>query len=165
MVEQFPGRRITVGGAIWLREASKSPDSVTSTSFNTVNLLPKDLCFLPRAPSNFVTPLCTTIFLRNKRARHLVPSIPWTCWLWYKKCDSHSKVLDPKFNRNHWQVPTTGHICNDSNVVSFKSYNYGWFYNTSNSMHLWQIYILLSSGSVYLRSIQNLLDRTADTHS
>jgi len=53
-------------GAELLREAPKSPNNVTSTFFSTVNLLPKDLrfdrgdaklCFLPRAPSNLVTPL------------------------------------------------------------------------------------------------------------
>jgi len=47
----FPGRRvtmwrqITVGGAEWLRGAPKSPNDVTSTFFNTVHLLPKDLSF------------------------------------------------------------------------------------------------------------------------
>jgi len=33
------------GGAGWLREASKSLYNVTSTFFNTVRLLPKDLSF------------------------------------------------------------------------------------------------------------------------
>jgi len=46
--------------------AQKCPNNVISTFFNTVHLLPKDLrfehgggqtCFLPRAPSNLVTPL------------------------------------------------------------------------------------------------------------
>jgi len=44
----------------------KSLNNVTSTFFNTVHLLPKDLnsnmvtptCFLPQALSNLVTPLC-----------------------------------------------------------------------------------------------------------
>jgi len=51
------------GGTI-PRGAPKSPNSVTSTFFNTVHLLQKDLIrtwgrqtfFLPRAPSNLVTP-------------------------------------------------------------------------------------------------------------
>jgi len=34
-------RRITVGGAEWLREAPKSSNKVASTFFNTVHLLPK----------------------------------------------------------------------------------------------------------------------------
>jgi len=53
-------------GAEWLRGAPKGPNSVASTFFNTVHLLPKDLSFehegaelgfLTRAPSNLVTPL------------------------------------------------------------------------------------------------------------
>jgi len=60
-------------GAELLLEAPKSPNNVTSTFFNTVNLPSKELrfdhwgaklrpwgrriCFLPRAPSNLVTPL------------------------------------------------------------------------------------------------------------
>ena len=79
------------GGAKSLRGAPKSPTNVTSTSFNTVHLLPKELrfehggrqtCFLPRAPSNLVAPLITTqsllpaapncfVLLRNRRVRLL----------------------------------------------------------------------------------------------
>ena len=63
-VAQFPGRQITMGavpqkfplpyrrgrsyhcgGTELLREAPKSPNNVTSTFFNTVNLLPKKLRF------------------------------------------------------------------------------------------------------------------------
>ena len=53
------------GGAEWLRGEPKSPNNITSTSFNTVHLLLKDLrfepggrqtCYLARAPSNLVTP-------------------------------------------------------------------------------------------------------------
>jgi len=60
------GRRITAGGDEWLRAPPKSPINVTSTFFNTVHLLPKDLrfriwgrqtCFLPRALSNHDTRL------------------------------------------------------------------------------------------------------------
>ena len=55
---QFSGRRMTAGGA-------KSPNNVTSTFFNTVHFLPKDLRFehgdtklvsFPGRP-NLVTPL------------------------------------------------------------------------------------------------------------
>jgi len=52
--------------------APKSANNVTSTSFNiytAIHLLPKDLrfelgcqtCFLPRAASNVVTPLCLIV--------------------------------------------------------------------------------------------------------
>ena len=55
-------------GAEWLREALKSRYNATSTFFNTVHLLPKDLkfemgrqtCFLSLAPSNLVTPPITS---------------------------------------------------------------------------------------------------------
>jgi len=52
------------------RGAPKSPNNVTNTFFNTAHLLPRDLrfehgghptCFLPRAPSSLVTPMCMTI--------------------------------------------------------------------------------------------------------
>jgi len=33
------------GDAKWLRDARKSPNNVTSTFFNSVHLLPKDLSF------------------------------------------------------------------------------------------------------------------------
>jgi len=65
-------------GAELLLEAPKSPNNVTSTFFNTVNLPSKELrfdrrgaklrpwgrriCFLPRAPSDLVTPLNSTSF-------------------------------------------------------------------------------------------------------
>jgi len=65
---QFPGRQL-------LLEAPKSPNNVTITFFDTVNLPSKELrfhhrgakhlscgrriCFLLRAPSNLVTPLTT----------------------------------------------------------------------------------------------------------
>ena len=68
----IPRGPIHYGGAELLLEAPKSPNNVTST-FNTVNLPSKELrcdrrgaklrpwgrriCFLPRAPSNLVTPL------------------------------------------------------------------------------------------------------------
>jgi len=39
------GRRMTAGGAECLREAPESPNNVTYTFFNAVNLLPKDLRF------------------------------------------------------------------------------------------------------------------------
>jgi len=54
------------GGAESLRGVQKSPNNVTSTFFNTVHLLLKELTlehggrqtsFLPQAPSNLVTPL------------------------------------------------------------------------------------------------------------
>jgi len=52
--------------------APKCPNNVTSTFFNTVHLLPKDLrfeyggaklasCLLPRPPSNLVTPLVSRL--------------------------------------------------------------------------------------------------------
>ena len=41
---QFPGRQITMGAPIYCG-ALKSPNSVTSTFFNTVHLVPKDLRF------------------------------------------------------------------------------------------------------------------------
>ena len=69
---QFHGRRITLGslkyctGRRMIVEAPKSHNNVTSTFFNTVYLLPKDLrCFLPWTPSILVTPLSI---------RRLVPS-------------------------------------------------------------------------------------------
>ena len=43
--ESLCRRRITAGDAKWLRGASKSPNNVTGTFFNQVNLLPKDLRF------------------------------------------------------------------------------------------------------------------------
>jgi len=39
------GSQITVGGVECLREWSKIPNNVRSTSFNTAHLLPKDLRF------------------------------------------------------------------------------------------------------------------------
>ena len=67
----IPRRRITAGGAEWLRRAAKSPNNVTRTFFNTVHLLPRDLfgtwgrqtCFLPRAPSHLITPLTATYWI------------------------------------------------------------------------------------------------------
>jgi len=44
------------GSAELLREAPKSPNNVTSTFFNTVNLLPKELRFDHWAPNLFVAP-------------------------------------------------------------------------------------------------------------
>jgi len=57
---QFPRRRITAEGTEMSQQCH-----ITSTFFNTVHLLPKraqvgtwgqQTCFLPRAPSNLVTP-------------------------------------------------------------------------------------------------------------
>jgi len=93
---QFPARRVTVGapnhcgGRRMAAGAPKGPNNVTSTSFNAVHLLLKDLSLehgsakltscpgrhltslrpwwerqtyvLPRAPSNLVTPLVSSIF-------------------------------------------------------------------------------------------------------
>ena len=78
---QFPGRQFTMGalshcrGAELLLEVPKSPNNVTSSFFNTVNLPSKELgfdhggakrrpwgcriCFLTWAPYNLVTPLKT----------------------------------------------------------------------------------------------------------
>ena len=47
--EQFPGRRMTAS-------APKSPNNVTSTFFNTVRLLPKDLRFEHRGPNFLLAP-------------------------------------------------------------------------------------------------------------
>ena len=44
-VESLWGRQITAGGAEWLQWARKSHNNVTSTFFNTVHLLPKDISF------------------------------------------------------------------------------------------------------------------------
>ena len=71
--ESLQGRRIIAGGAELLLKAPKSPNNVTSTFFNTVNLPSKELgfdhrgaklrpwgrriCLFPRAPYNCVTPL------------------------------------------------------------------------------------------------------------
>jgi len=41
--ESLWGRQITAEGAEWLRGVPKSPNNITSTFFNTVHLLPKDL--------------------------------------------------------------------------------------------------------------------------
>ena len=41
----IPRAPIHYGGAESLREAPKSPNTITSTFFNTVNLLPKELRF------------------------------------------------------------------------------------------------------------------------
>ena len=56
-------------GAESLQGTPKSPNNFTSTFFNTVNFLLRDLrfehgstCFLPRTSSNFVTPLMILIF-------------------------------------------------------------------------------------------------------
>jgi len=61
LVELLWARRISTVGSKSLPGARKSLNNVTSTFFNTVHLLPKDLrfysitwgpqtCFLPRAP-------------------------------------------------------------------------------------------------------------------
>ena len=60
-------------GAESLWEVPKNPNNVTSTFFNAINLVPKDLRFkhgapnllLAPGPSNLVTPLCT-MRMRNK---------------------------------------------------------------------------------------------------
>jgi len=60
-------------GAESLCEVPKNPNNVTSTFFNAINLVPKDLRFkhgapnllLRPGPSNLVTPLCT-LRMRNK---------------------------------------------------------------------------------------------------
>ena len=86
---QFPGRRIIMGAPNHCgrpRMAAvgpKRPNNVTSTSFSTAHLLRKDLsfehggakfnCFLPRAPSNPVTPLYgIALSFAKSRSRHFV---------------------------------------------------------------------------------------------
>jgi len=81
-------------GAKWLRRHRKVPKvskyflqySECASERSQVRTWGRQTCFLPRAPSNLATTLCTAIFLRNKRASHLVSSLPWACWLWCKKC-------------------------------------------------------------------------------
>jgi len=60
----FPGAEPLRRAPKWLRMASRSSNNVASAFFKKPHLLPKDLSFamgapnfLPRAPSNFVTPL------------------------------------------------------------------------------------------------------------
>jgi len=71
--EQFPGCRTTAGGAESLRWQLKSLN-VTCTFFNTseiaserpqVRTWGRQTCFLPRAPSNFVTPLRRALVRNN----------------------------------------------------------------------------------------------------
>ena len=73
------------GGAESLRGVQKSPNNVTSTFFNTVHLLLKELTsehggrqtsFLPQAPSNLVTPLV----LGRHLGRFSVGIALWHCW-------------------------------------------------------------------------------------
>jgi len=79
---QFLGRRVTMGApnhcmaAEWMRGAPKSPKNVTSTFFNTVHLLPKDLSFehggakLASCPRRYLTssrPCCIIlVFIKRK---------------------------------------------------------------------------------------------------
>ena len=72
-------RRITALGTESPRGVPKSPNNVTSTFFNTVNLLQKELrfehggghltCFLPLEPSNLVIPLTETVTGRSRAVR------------------------------------------------------------------------------------------------
>jgi len=64
---QFPGRRIPMG-------TPKSPNNVTSTFFNTVHLVPKDLRFEHGG-----------VKLASCPGRHLISLRPWsTCSLKYE---------------------------------------------------------------------------------
>jgi len=72
---QFPGRRI-------IRGAPKSNNNVTSTIFNTafaseraqVRTWKGQTCFLPRAPSNVVTPLIIGAYLYLASLEKCLPS-------------------------------------------------------------------------------------------
>jgi len=50
------GRQITAGGVEWLWGTPKSSKNTTSTFFNTVHLLPKDLSFEHGAPNLLLAP-------------------------------------------------------------------------------------------------------------
>jgi len=61
---QLPGCRITAGGAKWLWEAPESPNNVTCTFFNTVNLFPKDHSFKRGGTKLVSWPGCHSTSLR-----------------------------------------------------------------------------------------------------
>jgi len=80
------------GEAEWLRWAPKRPNNVTSTFFNTVHLLPKNLsfehgsqtCFLPGAPYSLVTPLTAVVPYRTSidstgSQKHLWMAMTFAC--------------------------------------------------------------------------------------
>ena len=75
MVNYFPGAEKSQQCHKYFR-APKSPNNVTNTFFNIMHLFPKDLfrtwgrqtCFLPRAPSNLVTPL-SALLLKSADSR------------------------------------------------------------------------------------------------
>jgi len=85
-------------GAEWLRGESKSPDNVTSTFFNTVNLLPKDLRFNhgggKLAPSNLVTPLCQCLSCWFKKS---------LCWV----CNNAIIAKHCELERHNWYSKST----------------------------------------------------------
>ena len=64
VAESLWGRRIVAGGAKWLREAPESPNNVTCTFFNAVNLLPKDLRFERGGAKLVSCPWCHLTSLR-----------------------------------------------------------------------------------------------------
>jgi len=65
--ESVWGRRITAGGAKWLREAPKSPNNIVGIFFNTVHLLPKYLRYEHRGAKAALCP-----------GRHQTSLRPWT---------------------------------------------------------------------------------------
>ena len=73
------------GGDEWLRGAPKSPNNVTSTFFNTVHLLPKDLRYEHGGAK-----------LASYHGSHLTSLHPWWC---------HT---DKKFERDQGKIKTIG---------------------------------------------------------
>jgi len=73
---QFPGRRITVRGAEWLRGTEKSRQyhkqflqySTSASERPQVYTWGRQTCFLPRAPSNLVTPLVAGVVITAAKA-------------------------------------------------------------------------------------------------
>ena len=69
------GARITVWGADWLQGITKSPNNVTST-FSSIQYISfrrrqvrtwgRQICFLPRAPSDLVTTLKPALLNRSR---------------------------------------------------------------------------------------------------
>jgi len=97
----LPGRQVNMGVPNHCGRAPKCPNNVTSTFFNTVDLLPKKLrfehgewgrqtCFLPRALSTLVTSLDSSHDFY---------------WLESQRCDSRLK--SSHFYRLHSPVETS----------------------------------------------------------
>ena len=76
-------RQITAGGTEWLWGAPKSPYNVTSTFFNTVHLLLKDLRFEHGV-----------VKVASCPGRHLSSLCPWFCRTLTKSCQFHCQITN-----------------------------------------------------------------------